>query len=74
MKSTPLLDRAGRRRSPATTSSFHQGLSPKGRDFVSGFLPTPPHDDAVALGLWLVPSTSTGDSHPRAAAHAGRTM
>jgi hypothetical protein len=39
----------------------------------SGFLPTPPHDDAVALGLWLVPSTSTGDSHPRAAGHASRT-
>jgi len=28
MESTPLLDCAGRRRSPATTSSFHQGLAP----------------------------------------------
>jgi integrase len=26
--STPLLDRAGRRRSPATTSTFHQGVAP----------------------------------------------
>jgi hypothetical protein len=25
----PLLDRAGRRRSPATTSTFHQGLPPR---------------------------------------------
>jgi hypothetical protein len=24
-------------------------------------------------GVWLVPSTSTGDSHPRAAGHGGRT-
>ena len=28
MESTSLLDCAGRRRSPATTSSFHEGLSP----------------------------------------------
>jgi hypothetical protein len=39
----------------------------------SGFLPTPPHGDAVAFDLWLVPSTSTGDSHPRAANHAEHT-
>ena len=39
----------------------------------SGFLPTQPHDRAVAIGLWLVPSTSTGDSHPRAAGHVART-
>jgi hypothetical protein len=28
MESIPLLDRAGRRRSPATTATFHQGASP----------------------------------------------
>jgi hypothetical protein len=39
----------------------------------SGFLPTQPHDRAVAIGLWLVPSTATGDSHPRAAGHVART-
>ena len=33
----------------------------------------PPRGVAVAIDLWLVPSTSTGDSHPRAASHAGRT-
>ena len=31
MESTPLLDCAGRRRSPATTSTFHQGLSPRNK-------------------------------------------
>jgi hypothetical protein len=39
----------------------------------SGFLPTSPNDDAVALGSWLVPSTSTGDLHPQPTGHAGRT-
>ena len=29
MEHTPLLDSAGRRRSPATTSSFHKGLPPR---------------------------------------------
>ena len=40
MESLPMLDRAGRRRSPATTSSFHQGLPPrnKGRRYP----PNPP--------------------------------
>jgi site-specific recombinase XerD len=31
MQSVALLDRAGRRRSPATTSSFHQGLPPRNK-------------------------------------------
>ncbi len=31
MESVSLLDRAGRRRSPATTSSFHQGLPPRNK-------------------------------------------
>jgi integrase len=31
MESTSLLDCAGRRRSPATTSSFHEGLSPRNK-------------------------------------------
>jgi hypothetical protein len=46
---------------------------PRVADSSSSFLPTPPHDDAVAFDLWLVPSTPTGDSHPRAADHAERT-
>ena len=31
MESMPLLDCAGRRRSPATTSSFHKGLPPRNK-------------------------------------------
>jgi hypothetical protein len=31
MESLSLLDRAGRRRSPATTSSFHKGLPPRNK-------------------------------------------
>ncbi len=35
MESLPLLDRAGRYRSPATLSSFHQGLPPRTRGFAT---------------------------------------
>ncbi len=31
MESVPLLDRAGRRRSPATLSSFHEGRPPRNK-------------------------------------------
>jgi len=40
MQSTPLLDCAGRRRSPATTSSFHQGVSPRNKGL--RYPPDPP--------------------------------
>src|SRR5579862_3426983 len=40
MESTPLLDRAGRRRSPATTSSFHHGLAPRNKGL--RYPPDPP--------------------------------
>lgn len=40
MQSTPLLDRAGRRRSPAATSSFHQGLAPSNKGL--RYPPDPP--------------------------------
>ena len=45
MESVPLLDRAGRRRSPATTPSFHRGLAPrnKGRRYP----PDPPTVDEI---------------------------
>ena len=46
---------------------------PRVADSSSSFLTTPPHSDAVAFDLWLVPSTPTGDSHPQAADHAERT-
>jgi site-specific recombinase XerD len=40
MESAPLLDCAGRRRSPATTSSFHQGLPPRNKGL--RYPPDPP--------------------------------
>jgi integrase len=40
MKSIPLLDRAGRNRSPATASSFHRGVSPRNKG--SRYPPDPP--------------------------------
>ncbi len=40
MESVPLLDCAGRRRSPATTSSFHEGLSPRNKGL--SYPPDPP--------------------------------
>ena len=40
MESIPLLDRAGRRRSPATTSSFHRGVPPSNKGL--RYPPDPP--------------------------------
>jgi hypothetical protein len=40
----------------------------------SGFLPTPPRDDAVASGSELASPLPPGDFHPQAIAHAGRTQ
>ena len=42
--------------------------------FASGFLPTPPHDGAVASGSELAPPLPPGDFHPQSIAHAGRTQ
>jgi site-specific recombinase XerC len=40
MQSTPLLDSAGRRRSPATTASFHEGRAPRNKGL--RYPPDPP--------------------------------
>ncbi len=40
MESILLLDRAGRRRSPATTSSFHRGVPPRNKGL--RYPPDPP--------------------------------
>ena len=40
--------------------------------YASGFLPTPPHSDAVASGSELAPPLPPGDFHPQSIAHAGR--
>jgi hypothetical protein len=42
MKSSPLLDRAGRRRSPATLPGYHQGRPPRNKG-----LQYPPHPPGV---------------------------
>ena len=44
------------------------------RGYASGFLPTPPHGDAVASGSELAPPLPPGDFHPQSVAHAGRTQ
>lgn len=40
MESIPLLDRGGRRRSPATTSTFHQRVAPRNKGM--HYPPDPP--------------------------------
>jgi site-specific recombinase XerC len=45
MQSVALLDRAGRRRSPATTSSFHQNLPPRNK--CRRYPPDPPTVEEV---------------------------
>jgi site-specific recombinase XerD len=45
MQSTPLLDRAGRRRSPATLASFHEGRSPHNKGL--RYPPDPPSVEEI---------------------------
>jgi site-specific recombinase XerC len=45
MESIPLLDRAGRRRSPATTSSFHRGVPPHNKGL--RYPPDPPSVEEI---------------------------
>jgi integrase len=47
MESVPLLDCAGRRRSPATLSSFHQGRSPRNKGL--RYPPDPPTVEVIAV-------------------------
>ena len=53
MESTPLLDCAGRRRSPATTSSFHQGLSPRNKGL--RYQPDPPTVEEIVAVMRKIP-------------------
>ncbi len=50
-----------------------RGSCSSARGFASGFLPTPPHDDAVAFSYRVHAAFPLGDSHPLVHAHAGRT-
>ena len=45
MQAVPLLDRAGRHRSPATTSSVHRGVPPRNKGL--RYPPDPPTVDEI---------------------------
>jgi site-specific recombinase XerD len=47
MEPVPLLDRAGRRRSPATLSSFHQGRTPRNKGL--RYPPDPPSVEEIIV-------------------------
>ena len=55
MESVSLLDRAGRRRSPATLSSFHQGLPPRNKGL--RYPPDPPTVEEIVAVM-----AAAGDS------------
>ena len=61
MDAMPLLDCAGRRRSPATTSSFHEGLSPRNKGL--RYPPDPPTSGGAATRAGTF-SASTPDFDP----------
>jgi hypothetical protein len=54
---------------PASYAVSHSSV----QGFASGFLPTPPRDDAVASDSELAPPLPPEDFHLLATAHAGRT-
>jgi integrase len=49
MESVTLLDRAGRRRSPATTSCFHRGVSPRNKGI--RYPPDPPTVEEIIAAM-----------------------
>jgi site-specific recombinase XerC len=55
MECTPLLDCTGRRRSPATTSSFHEGIAPRNEGL--RYPPDPPTVEEIVAVMH-----SAGDS------------
>ena len=58
MQSTPLLDRAGRPRSPATTSSFHQGRAPTNKGL--RYPPDPPTVAEIVAVMRVAGESSEG--------------
>src|SRR5690606_16963131 len=66
------------RTSPCSAGSSRRrslgcGSCSSGRDFASGFLPTSPHDDAVAIGQRFPLPGSVEDLHLLINEHAGHT-
>jgi site-specific recombinase XerD len=58
MESIPPLDCAGRRRSPATTSSFHRGLSPKNKGL--RYPPDPPTVEEIVAVMRAAGDSAEG--------------
>jgi integrase len=58
MEPTALLDRAGRRRSPATTSSFHQGLAPRNKGL--RYPPDPPTVEEIVAVMRAAGDSAEG--------------
>ena len=58
MESTPLLDCAGRRRSPATTSSFHKGLTPRNKGL--RYPPDPPTVEEIVAVMRAAGDSAEG--------------
>ena len=58
MQSTPLLDRAGRRRSPAATSSFHQGRAPRNKGL--RYPPDPPTVEEIVAVMGVAGDSPEG--------------
>jgi site-specific recombinase XerD len=58
MESTPLLDRAGRRRSPATTSTFHRGRPPRNKGL--RYPPDPPTVEEIVAVMRAAGETPEG--------------
>jgi site-specific recombinase XerC len=58
MDSTPLLDSAGRRRSPATTSSFHEGRAPRNKGL--RYPPDPPTVEEIVAVMRASGQTPEG--------------
>jgi site-specific recombinase XerD len=58
MEAVPMLDRAGRRRSPATTSRFHQGVPPRNKGL--RYPPDPPTVDEIIVVMRAAGNSSEG--------------
>ncbi len=58
MESVPLLDCAGRHRSPATTSSFHEGLPPRNKGL--RYPPDPPTVEEIVAVMRAAGDSAEG--------------
>jgi len=59
MEPVPLLDRAGRRRSPATTASFHRGLPPRNKGL--RYPPDPPTVEEIIAVMCAAGEDADGE-------------